>query len=150
MRKELNLKMNLKANKTHNMPVGYIEVTKGNYRIRTEPKSTSEPIAIAERDVRYPYMGVMKHGWCQVLVAGKLGWLYKQAGNIVEVEGKYLTAKAGNKWSVRSAPDGKADVLGTVTGGEKLFDQGQTKNNYRLVIFDNQNGWIHNRAIVKE
>ena len=41
-------------------------------------------------------------------------------------------------------------MLGTVSGGEKLLDQGETKNNYRLVMFNNQNGWIHNRAIEKE
>ena len=66
------------------------------------------------------------------------------------VEQKWLKARNPNGAVIRSAPDSKAKVLGTVSGGEKLLDQGETRNNYRLIIFNNQNGWIHNRAIEKE
>ena len=85
-----------------------------------------------------------------MLYEGKPAWIYKQAGTLTVVEQKFVTVKRGNQWSVRSAPDGKATVLGTAKGGEKLIDQGETQNGYRLVIFNNQNGWIHNRTIVKE
>lgn len=131
---------------------GYIEIKQGGfYHVREENSQFAKSLGVPKKGERVTYLGETDIlGWHKVLYNGQIGWLYKQAGPLTVVEQKWLKVKKGNKWSVRSAPDGKAAVLGTVSGGEKLLDQGETRNNYRLVIFNNQNGWIHNRAIEKE
>lgn len=134
------------------LTAGYIEIKLGGfYHVRAKNSQFADSLGVPKKGERIAYLGETDVlGWHKVFYNGKTGWLYKQAGTLTVVEQKYLKVKKGNKWSVRSAPDGKAKVLGTVTGGEKLLDQGETKNNYRLVVFDNQNGWIHNRALEKE
>lgn len=129
---------------------GYILIKKAGYRIRKEASTFSEAIGVALKGEKITYLGITDKDWHKVDKNGTVGWVYKQAGELVIVEQKYLTVKKGNKWSIRTAPDGKATVIGTAKGGDKLLDQGESKNNYRLVIFENQNGWIHNRAIEKE
>lgn len=141
-----------KSNVKKPLTAGYIEIKLGGfYHIREKNSQFAKSLGVPKKGERIAYLGETDVlGWHKVFYKGQNGWLYKQAGPLTVVEQKYLKVKKGNKWSVRSAPDGKAKVLGTVSGGEKLLDQGETKSNYRLVIFDNQNGWIHNRAIEKE
>jgi len=134
------------------LTAGYIEIKlDGFYHVREQNSQFARSLGVPKKGERIAYLGETDLlGWHKVYYKGKTGWLYKQAGPLTVVEQKWLRAKKGNKWSVRSAPYSKAKVLGTVSGGEKLLDQGETKNGYRLVIFNNQNGWIHNRAIEKE
>jgi len=134
------------------LTAGYIEIKLGGfYHVREMNSQFSKSLGTPKKGERIAWLGETDLlGWYKVYYNGQIGWMYKQAGPLTVVEQKYLKAKKGNKWSVRSAPDGKANVLGIVSGGEKLLDQGEVKNNYHLIIFNNQNGWIHNRAIEKE
>lgn len=133
------------------MTYGYVAVKHKGYHLRASGSKKAASLGIAEIWTRLPYLGETSiFGWHRVLYEGKPAWIYRQAGTLTVVEQRFAIARRGNKWRVRSAPDGKAAVLGTVKGGEKLVDQGETQNNYRLVIFNNQNGWLHNRAIEKE
>lgn len=134
------------------LTAGYIEVKQGGfYHVREKNSQFSKSLGVPKKGERIAYLDETDAlGWHKVFYKGQNGWLYKQAGPLTVVEQKWLKARTPNGAVIRSAPDSKAKVLGTVSGGGKLLDQGETKNNYRLVIFNNQNGWIHNRAIEKE
>lgn len=138
--------------KKNPITAGYITIKLGGfYHIREKNSQHSKSLGTPKKGERVSWLGETDmFGWHKVNYNGQIGWLYKQAGPLTVVEQKYVKVKKDNKWSVRSAPDGKAKVLGTVSGGEKLLDQGESKSNYRLVVFNNQNGWLHNRAIEKE
>jgi len=142
-----------KATAKKPMTAGYIEIKLGGfYHVREKNSQFSKSLGTPKKGERIAYMGETDMlGWHKVFYNGQNGWLYKQAGPLTVVERKYLKVKKSRTlWSVRSAPDGNAKVLARVASGYKLLDQGETKNNYRLVIIDNQNGWIPNRAIEKE
>lgn len=129
---------------------GYILIKNSRYIIREKPDAHARPMmACPANGEKVSYLGVSKKKWHKVSVNGTVGWLFAQAGALFQVEQKCLTVKKG-KWHVRSAPNGKAVSLGTVKGGDKILDQGESKDNYRLVMFENQNGWLPNRAIEKE
>lgn len=135
------------------LTAGYIEIKLGGfYHVREKNSQFAKSLGTPKKGERVAYLGETDMlGWHKVLYNGKTGWLYKQAGPLTVVEQKWLRIKKSRTlWRIRSAPNGKAKVLGHVSSGDKLLDQGETKNNYRLVIFNNQNGWIHNRAIEKE
>lgn len=129
---------------------GYILVRNPRYIIREKPNAYARPLmACPLKDEKVSYLGVSEKNWHKVKVNGTVGWLYAQAGALFRVELKYLTVKKGN-WNVRTAPSSKGHILGSVRGGDKILDQGESKDNYRLVMFENQNGWLPNRAIEKE
>jgi len=134
------------------LTAGFIEIKLGSfYHVREKNSQFSKSLGVPKKGERIAYLGETDMlGWHKVFYKGQSGWLYKQAGPLTVVEQKWLKARKPNGAVIRSAPDSKAKVLGTVSGDEKLLDQGETRNNYRLVIFNNQNGWIHNRAIEKE
>jgi len=141
-----------KATAKKPLTAGFIEIKLGSfYHVREKNSQFSKSLGVPKKGERIAYLGETDMlGWHKVFYKGQNGWLYKQAGPLTVVEQKWLKARNPNGAVIRSAPDSKAKVLGTVSGGEKLLDQGETKNNYRLVIFNNQNSWIHNRAIEKE
>jgi SH3-like domain-containing protein len=135
------------------LTAGYIEIKLGGfYHVREKNSQFAKSFGVPKKGERIAYLGETDLlGWHKVYYKGQIGWLYKQAGPLTVVEQKWLKVKKSRTlWRVRSAPDSTAKVLGHVSSGDKLLDQGETKNNYRLVVFNNQNGWIHNRAIEKE
>ena len=135
--------------KKKTMTAGYVLVKKDHYRIREKADTNSAALGTAVKGEKIAYLGKTDKGWYKVSKDGMTGWLYKQAGELTVVELKYLTLKKGN-WNVRSAPDAKSASLGKVKGGEKILDQGQSLNGYRLVEFEKQNAWLPAKAFEKE
>ena len=135
--------------KKKTMTCGYLLVEKKGYLIREKASKDSNALGHVEKGDKLAYLGKTDKGWHKVEKSGTVGWVYKQAGKLTVVEQKYLTVKKGS-WHVRSAPGKTAASMGIVKGGEKLLDQGEIKTVYRLVIYNNQYGWVSNRAIEKE
>ena len=134
------------AKKSEPLPIGYILVKKQYYHIRAKASQFSDSLGYAKAGEKLPYLGNEDHGWLKVRIGEKIGWLYRQAGELVLAELNKLHIKPG-KWHVRTAPGSQYDDMGIVTGDDELIDQGETRKGYRLVIFKNQNGWILTRAI---
>ena len=135
--------------KKSNIPTGYILIKRNGYHVRKKPATEpTESLGTVKRGDRITYLGKAVKGWYKVAFEDKVGYIYYQAGEVVSAELKELTVK-GN-WNVRSAPSSKADILGKVSSGDKILDQGEIQNKYRLVVFENQNAWLPVNAFVKE
>lgn len=131
------------------IPAGYVDVTRSGYHVRKKPETFGESIGTVKKGQHVSYMGKTNNGWYLVRFENQEGWLYHGAGAAIDVEQRYLTVKKGS-WNIRSGPSASTKSLGKVKGGDKIMDQGETKDGYRLVIFENQNAWISVKAIEKE
>lgn len=47
--------------------------------------------------------------------------------------------------NVRTAPNTNAQILGTVKKGETLTYQGDTRDGWHLIVYENQNAWVSSR-----
>lgn len=135
--------------KKNKLPAGYIEVKHDRFCIRTKPDAFGDKLGKPKAGERLAYLGKTEKGWNCVRFGNKVGWISVQAGEVTIVKQTYLTVKKGT-WHVRAGASSKTESLGKVNGGNKLLDQGETKDNFRLVEFNNQNGWISVKAIAKE
>lgn len=133
---------------SNDIPVtGIVEVS-GTWYLRAEPDKSSPAMGTVTNSKKVYYLGGEKDGWYLVKVDGLTGWISKRAGTVVPAAASIVVGK-GN-WYVRSAPDKSAASLGTVKEGASLPYQGQEKDGWYLVIFENQNGWISKKAGVIE
>ena len=136
----------------------YVDVTKGNYNVRTKPStSTGTVIGVAKKGTKVAYLGETKDKWYKVKFEGKTGWIHSNCGKIVTATGmieesktekNYLVVKKGS-WNVRSGPDINAKRLNTVHEGDKLTYLGETENNWHHIEFGKLNGWVSDKAIQK-
>lgn len=130
------------------MATGYILV-RANYYIRTEPDKNSQAVGYASKDARVIYLGKAENGWNYVFHNGITGWISQKAGSIVDVSVKELKVKTGT-WYIRSAPKSSAKELGTVKGGQTVKACDDGSNSWYFIEYNNANGYISARAIVKE
>ena len=135
--------------KKNKLPAGYIEVKHDRFYIRSSPNVYGYAIGKAKAGDKLAYLGKTEKGWNCVRFGNKTGWISKQAGAVTLVKQTYLTVNEGN-WHIRAGNSSKSESLGVVTGGDRLLYQDVVSNNFYLVVYNNQNGWISTRAIVKE
>lgn len=140
-----------KQTKKNPKAIGYFEVMHSRFHVRKDHNPNSESLGkpfCGDKLILIDVFGC--NGWHKVLFNGTVGWISCQAGKAVEVKMTFVKVKADKKAHVRTAPGSKAKSLGIVEGGTKLVDQAVSQDGYRLVIFDNQNGWISEKYIEKE
>ena len=126
-----------------------VEVSRGNYYVRTEANSKSKDLGIAKKGTTLLYLGETKDKWYKVEFEGKTGWIHSNCGKIVENDHKtYLIVKKGS-WNVRTGPGTSNKRLNTVHGGDKLEYLGKTENNWHYITNGKLTGWISNLAIEK-
>lgn len=125
----------------------YINVIHGNYYVRSEPDKASSSIAVVHDGDKIAWSGNTKNGWFEVTVNGKTGWLSTKAG--IAVKGSvYLTVKVGN-WYVRKGASGTSAKLAIANSGNQLEYLNEESNGWLKVKYENQEGWISEKAITK-
>lgn len=125
-------------------PSGFFKVKSGNWYVRTEPSKDAKQGRIVDNLNTILYLGEEKDGWYKVSVDGYVGWISKKAGTLVS--GKVQKIAIDGHWYVRTAPNKDAKALGTVKSGMSLVYQGEEKDGWYLVVYNNQNAWVSKKS----
>lgn len=126
-------------------PSGFFKVKTGtSWNVRTEPSKDSKQCRIVNDSNTIIYLGEMQDGWYKVSVDGFVGWISGRAGE--PITGKAQKLVVNGHWYVRMAPNKDAKALGSVKSGTELVYQGEEKDGWYLVIYDNQNAWISKKS----
>ena len=123
---------------------GTVEINNGTWYMRSAPNKNASAIRTVKSTDTVYYLGKEDSGWLYVRVNHQNGWVSAKAGSINKAAAYILIGNG--KWYVRSASNKSANVLGTVSEGERLVYQGQQQNGWYLVIFEGQNGWVSGKA----
>lgn len=125
----------------------YVDVTRGNYYVRTGPATTFAPINVAHTGDKLEYLGETVDGWYKVKFADEACWISSKCGDVIVVEKKsnVMTVKSGS-WNVRKGPSTSYSKIGVVRAGDKLEYLDDTKNNWYKISFGDISGWVSGKA----
>ena len=126
----------------------YILVRHANRHVRKAPDKNAESLHVTEVGQKIPFLGKVKDGWYKVKIAGRLGWLYKSAGDIHDGFKDTLKIKAGN-WHVRMEPKPKSKSLTVVNETSEVLSLGAEDNGWISVEANGVQGWLYAKAVIR-
>ena len=125
---------------------GYIEVSHGNYYVRTKADKNSAAIGIVREGDKIPYLGVDNNGWNKVSFGNKVGWLSSKAGEVIYFIKNAIKVRKGT-WNIRTEPNSSSKKLGIVSGGTVLNKLVSNETGWQMVEYNGSVGWISDRAV---
>jgi len=81
-----------------------------------------------------------------VRVNGHEGWLSAKALKTAESDIKRRLVIGEGEWYVRPAPNADGEPMGVVREGTELAYQGETRDGWHLVVYENRNAWVSEKA----
>lgn len=124
----------------------YVEVTRGNYYIRTGPATTYAPINVAHNGDRLEYLEEIVNGWYKIDYFGDVCYISTKCGEAVIVPKKEYKIVRYGSWNIRKGPSTSYSKIGIVTSGERLEYTGDAENNWYKIIKGGITGWVSGKA----
>ena len=120
------------------------KVKAGSWYVRIAPNKNAAAVSTVHEEDILPYLNETDNGWDKVEYKGSVAWISAKAVTLVQTEGpKYIDISGS--WHVRTAPSKSSQSLGIVKN-QKLQYQGEEKDGWYLVIYQNQNAWVSKKA----